>query len=165
MDVSNLSHAAHTPHRHRALKVILIILVIILAIVLGLIGYTYYRTGTNPLTTSPTTAAQNAVLQSVDVGSMVDSAVEENKTEIASALGVSEEQVDQAVTELDVSSWEIVDKPSGLTATGSFDTTYSGQAVTVTTYDDPSYVSANISGMDVTFAVPASAQSYVAALS
>jgi len=146
---------------HRLVKALGIVLGIVLVLALAFCGYVYYRTGAAPWTASPKTLAANAALKSVDLGSVVDAQVDAHRSEIAATLGVSEDQVDEAVQQLDVSSWQVVDQPSGLTAVGTYDTTYQGQPVTLTLYDDPGYVSANMGGTDLTFAVPESAQSYV----
>ena len=50
---------------------------------------------------------------------------------------------------------------TGASKTGSTDISYGGTDATITTYDDPSVVTVNAMGQDVTLAVPDSAQSYL----
>lgn len=66
------------------------------------------------------------------------------------------------IDELDIQDWQVVDAPQGLTTATTFDYSYIGFDGTVSTYTDPRYVSATISGQNVTFEVPASAQPYIA---
>lgn len=142
----------------------MIVLGVVLALLIALCVYIYNRTGKLPWEQSPTTLAANAVLRSVDLQSVVESEVDAHMDQITSTLGVSEAQVDAAVDGLDLSSWEVVDTPSGLVSTGTYDTTYDGKAVQVTTYTDSNYVTADLSGTALTFAVPESAQTYLGEL-
>ena len=75
---------------------------------------------------------------------------------------MSTSEVTQAISDLDINDWTVVDTPSGLTSTGSYDYSYDGYDGSVTTYSDPQYVTATISGQTATFYVPSSAQPYVA---
>ena len=80
---------------------------------------------------------------------------------IAAATGLSENQVDQAIEQLDIDGWQAASLPSTATATGTIDGSALGVSGTVTTYDDPGYVSVEAYGQTVTLAVPESAQAYL----
>ena len=77
------------------------------------------------------------------------------------ATGLSESQVDQAIEQLDIDGWQAASLPSTATATGTIDGNALGINGTVTTYDDPGYVSVEVYGQTVTLAVPESAQAYL----
>ena len=64
-----------------------------------------------------------------------------------------------------VASWSVTELPEDATATGSVHTTYQQTDATVTTYDDPSYVTIDALGQSMTLSVPDSAQSYLSFLS
>ena len=84
-----------------------------------------------------------------------------NAASIAAATGLSESQVDQAIEQLDIDGWQAASLPSTATATGTIDGNALGINGTVTTYDDPGYVSVEVYGQTVTLAVPESAQAYL----
>ena len=84
-----------------------------------------------------------------------------SKASIAAATGLSESQVDQAIEQLDIDGWQAASLPSTATATGTIDGNALGINGTVTTYDDPGYVSVEVYGQTVTLAVPESAQAYL----
>ena len=52
-------------------------------------------------------------------------------------------------------------KNAGASKTGSTDISYGSTDATITTYDDPSVVTVEALGQDITLAVPDSAQSYL----
>lgn len=106
------------------------------------------------------TAAANAALDASGLKTRAESALRENASKIAAKTGMSEDEVNSAIDQLDISSWTVTMLPSDASATGSFQTTYAGTSATVTTYADPSYVTVNAMGQDVTLAVPESAQGY-----
>ncbi len=87
--------------------------------------------------------------------------LEGSKASIAAATGLSESQVDQAIEQLDIDGWQAASLPSTATATGTIDGNALGINGTVTTYDDPGYVSVEVYGQTVTLAVPESAQAYL----
>ena len=100
-------------------------------------------------------------LTSTAVGSMLDNAVRANESAIAEKLGVSVEQVDAVVDELDIDSWQTVDTPSDLTADDSFSFDYQGTSVNATLYDDPEYITVGAGGQEVTLHVSDSAAQYL----
>ena len=77
---------------------------------------------------------------------------------------MSESQVTSAIDQLNIESWSVTTLPSNASATGTFNTTYQRASATVTTYADPSYVTVDALGQELTLSVPESAQSYVSLL-
>ena len=113
------------------------------------------------LTSGVGNAGANALLDASGVKGKVDAALRGSAGAIASATGLSESQVNAAIDQLAIESWEVATLPADATASGSFSTTYNGTAATVTTYDDPGYATVTVGGRDVTLAVPQSAQGYL----
>lgn len=110
-------------------------------------------------------AAANAALDASGVKQQVDRALRSNVGAIASATGLSEPQVTEAIDSLDVTSWSVTSLPSDASATGTASGTYGDVSATVTTYDDPSYVTVEVGGQSLTLSVPESAQQYAGLLS
>lgn len=110
-------------------------------------------------------AAANAALDASGIKGKIDSELRAHTGDIASATGLSESQVENIINQIDISSWSVTTLPADAAAAGSFQTTYQGTNVTVTTYTDPSYVSISPWGQTITLAVPESSQSYVSYLS
>ncbi len=106
-------------------------------------------------------AAANAALDATGLKSKAKAALEGNRDKIAAATGMSDAEVDAAIAALDIDSWEVFFKDTAATETGSSSISYGGTDATVTTYDDPSVVTVNAMGQDVTLAVPDSAQDYL----
>lgn len=109
--------------------------------------------------------AANAALDASGIKGKIDSELRAHTGDIASATGLSESQVENIINQIDISSWSVTTLPADATVAGSFQTSYQGTNVTVTTYTDPSYVSINPWGQTITLAVPESSQSYVSYLS
>ncbi|WP_302962634.1 hypothetical protein [uncultured Adlercreutzia sp.] len=106
-------------------------------------------------------AAANAALDATGLKGKAKAALEGNRDKIAAATGMSDAEVDAAIAALDIDSWEVTSLPEGATETGSSSISYGGTDATITTYDDPSVVTVNAMGQNVTLAVPDSAQSYL----
>ncbi len=142
----------------RALAGVLAVVVIALG-VFSVLGNTVLADV--PFIQSMKNSAANAVIDSTGVKGKLDSALRSNASSIASATGLSESQVNGAIDQLNIQSWSVTSLPSNAQRTGSFSTNYGGTQATVTTYSDPSYVTVNAAGQDVTLSVPSSARSYV----
>lgn len=110
-------------------------------------------------------AAANAALDASGVKERVDQALRDNVSTIASATGLSEAQVEQAIDGLDVTSWSVTTLPTDAVASDGASGTYDGMSASVTTYEDPSYVTVEVGGQELTLSVPESAQQYARLLS
>ena len=132
-----------------------------IVIVLGVLSaaWNFALKGT-PLEDMIGTGVANAALDASGIKGQIDSTLRE----IASATGMSESQVTSAIDQLNIESWSVTALPSDASATGTFNTTYQGASATVTTYADPSYVTVDALGQELTLSVPESAQSYVSLL-
>lgn len=106
-------------------------------------------------------AAANAALDASGIKTKAAQALEDNRDKIAAATGLSTSEVDAAIDALDIESWEVTSLPADAEQTGSTDVSYEGANATVKTYDDPSVVTVQAMGQDVTLAVPETAQDYV----
>lgn len=110
-------------------------------------------------------AAANAALDVSGLKTKAENALRSNVDRISEATGLPASQVDAAIDALDIQNWEVTSLPAGVSKTGSAEVSYGGTDATITTYDDPSVVTVNAMGQDVTLAVPESAQDYLPFLS
>ena len=141
-------------------RVLGVFLGLIALIIVGIVGvFAFSGTGSGPA--SDLAAAANAAIDATGLKDKARSALEGSKASIAAATGLSESQVDQAIEQLDIDGWQAASLPSTATATGTIDGNALGINGTVTTYDDPGYVSVEVYGQPVTLAVPESAQAYL----
>ena len=144
-------------------RVLGVFLGLIALIIVGIVGvFAFSGTGSGPasdLANDAKAAAANAAIDATGLKDKARSALEGSKASIAAATGLSESQVDQAIEQLDIDGWQAASLPS--TATGTIDGNALGINGTVTTYDDPGYVSVEVYGQTVTLAVPESAQAYL----
>ncbi len=111
------------------------------------------------------TSTTNALIDASGIKERVESALRDKASSIAAATGLSEDEVDAIIDQLDISSWTVTTLPDDAVATGSFTASYAGTTGTVTTYADSSYVTVEAYGQNITLEVPASAQSYLSYLS
>lgn len=105
-------------------------------------------------------SALNAIINASGVKGKLQSELESSVPQISAATGLSTQQVQSGIDALDVNDWEVVSEPATATETGSYPVNANGMNATVTTYDDPSYVTVDAYGQRATFAVPNSATSY-----
>lgn len=106
-------------------------------------------------------AVANAAMDATDLKGQVKNAIDERKGDIAAATGLTADQVDELVAELDIDGWQAAALPADAVETGTVDGSYAGIDGTITTYDDPGYVTISAYGQNVTLAVPESAQAYL----
>lgn len=122
----------------------------------------------NPLTdaaSQATTAATNAAIDASGVKTAVKDALLSHAGDISSVTGLATSQVQAAIEGLDLESWQAAQLPEGATAARTVSGSYAGVDATVTTYDDPGYVTVEAYGQSITLAVPSSAQSALTLLS
>lgn len=117
----------------------------------------------NPIT-GITTAIQNQALDNLGIKSKIDSTLRNNEEAIANYTGMSESQVDDMIDNLDIQDWNATQLPSNATVANTYNGNYSGTEATITTYDDPSYVTVCANDQNITLSVPESAQSYLSYL-
>ncbi|WP_308622668.1 hypothetical protein [uncultured Enorma sp.] len=136
-----------------------------IAVLLGIfsVAWTLALNGT-PLEDAIGTGIANAALDASGVKSNIDEALRSNVERIAAATGLSNEQVETAIDELAIESWSATTLPEGASVSGTFFTSYQGASAAVTTYADPSYITVEAYGQNLTLAVPESAQQYLSLL-
>lgn len=98
--------------------------------------------------------AANVALDASGIKGKIDGELRSHAGDIAAATGLSEGQVEDIINQIDISSWSVTTLPADATVAGSFQTSYQGTNVTVTTYTDPSYVSISPWGQTITLAGP-----------
>ena len=69
--------------------------------------------------------------------------------------------IDEFVTDLDLSSWEAVDRPANATPVNEYSGEYGGASVSATIYDDPEYITVSVAGQEVTLRVSDAASEYL----
>lgn len=136
-----------------------------IAVLLGIfsVAWTLALNGT-PLEDAIGTGIANAALDASGVKSSIDEALRSNVESIAAATGLSNAQVETAIDELAIESWSATTLPEDASVSETFSTSYRGASATVTTYADPSYITVEAYGQDLTLAVPESAQQYLSLL-
>lgn len=124
--------------------------------------------GKNPLSAFVEDARNSAVNVAIDASGAkgaVREALQSRRGDIAAATGMSEAQVDAAIDNLAIENWQAATLPTEAEPINSFSGSAYGVEGTVTTYDDPGYVTVEAYGQSVTLAVPESAQAYLPYLS
>lgn len=150
-------------------KILGVLAALVVVAVVGVVGvFALAGSGTNedsnPVTLAANdakNAATNAAINATGIKDKVQSALVANRDSIAAATGLTTDQVDAAVNDLDVANWEAATLPAGAVATGTIDGNYAGVDGTITTYDDPGYVTVEAYGQNITLSVPESAQDYL----
>lgn len=146
-------------------KVLGVFLGLIGLIIVGIVGvFAFSGTQAGPLSDIANNAKNAATNAAIDVAGVKDKAkgaLESNKSKIAAATGMTEDQVDAAIQDLDIDGWQAATLPNDATATNTISGSASGVSGTITTYDDPNYVTVEAYGQTVTLEVPASAQDYL----
>ena len=146
-------------------KVLGVLLGLIALIIIGIVGVTTLsNVNAGPISTIAQDAKAgfaNAIMDTTDIKGQVQSAIESNKDSIAAAMGVPSSMVDAAVENLAIDEWQAASLPSDATAVGTVNGSSMGIDGAITTYDDPSYITLEAYGQNVTLAVPESAQQYL----
>lgn len=143
-------------------KVLGVLLGLIALVVIGVIGvFALSNTSIGPVSDAAKgakAAAANVALDAVDAKGQVKNALDERTNDIAAATGLTTGEVSQAIANLDIDSWKATALPAGAVKTGTIDGSSLGIDGSITTYQDPTYITAEIYGQDITLAVPADVQ-------
>ncbi len=107
------------------------------------------------------TAATNALIDSSGMKDRVESELYAHADAIAARTGMPVEAVNEGIGSLAIQDWQAVEKPRDSSETGSYSVNADGTQVGVTTYADPSIVTVEAYGQEVTLAIPESAQDYL----
>lgn len=149
-------------------KIIKLFIGLIVLMIVGIVGIFALSNSeglVGDVANSAKNAAANAALDASGVKNRVQDALESYAGEIAAATGLSTSEVQQGIDNLAVQDWQVTDLPDDAQETGMFDGSAAGVDGTITTYADPSYVTVNAYGQNLTLAVPESAQPYLGYLS
>ncbi|MEE0844673.1 MAG: hypothetical protein U0L71_00555 [Eggerthellaceae bacterium] len=145
-------------------KVVKLFVGLIIVMIVGIIGITALSNAEGVIGDT-TNAAKNTVaniaLDASGLKNRVQDALESRVNQISAATGLPISTVEQGISNLAVQDWEVATLPDSVTATGTFSGSAAGVNGTITTYDDPSYVTVNAYGQNVTLEVPSSAQQYL----
>lgn len=148
----------------KVLKRLMITVLVIIAAFAALCIFSSTQLGNaNPIT-GITTAIQNQALDRLGIKDKIDSTLRDNEDAIANYTGMSTSQVDDMIDNLDIQDWNATELPSDATVANTYHGNYGGTEATITTYDDPSYVTVCANDQDITLSVPESAQSYLSYL-
>lgn len=149
-------------------KIIKLFVGLIVLMIVGIIGITVLSNSEGiigDVANSAKNAAANAALDASGAKNRVQDALESHVGEISAATGLSTAEVQQGIDNLAVQDWQVTDLPDDAQTATTFDGSAAGIDGTLTTYADPSYVSVNAYGQDLTLSVPESAQPYLGYLS
>ena len=102
--------------------------------------------------------ALNGVIDASGVKQTIDATLRSYEGEIASYIGMDPGYIDSAIDSMAINQWEVANLPSTATPATNIPIEYAGTSASLTTYDDPGYVSLEAYGQTVTLAVPESAQ-------
>lgn len=111
------------------------------------------------------TAAVNQAIDASGVKGAVQDALMSHAHDIAGATGISTTQVQTIINDLDIDDWQAITLPADAVEDRSISATTAGVPATLTTYEDPGYVSVTAYGQTIDLAVPASAQQYLPLIS
>ena len=106
-------------------------------------------------------ALTNSAIDATGIKGKAQEALEANSSKIAEATGLPLAVVDEAVQSLDIESWQVTALPKYVVEAETLDMDYGGISAKVTLYDDPSVVTVDAYGQNITLAVPESSQQYV----
>lgn len=149
-------------------RIIKLFVGLIAVLIAGIIGITALSGAEDVLSDAASSAkntAMNAALDASGVKDRVQSALESHVDDIAAATGLSTAAVERGISDLAVQDWQVTDLPDDSQKTGSYSGSAAGIDGTLTTYADPSYVTVDAYGQNLTLSVPASAQPYLEYLS
>ena len=145
-------------------KIIKLFVGLIVLMIAGIIGVTALSNTDGvigDIASDARNAAVNVALDASGAKNRVQDALESHVDEISAATGLSTAEVQQGIDNLAVQEWQVTDLPDDAQAATTFDGSAAGIDGALTTYVDPSYVSVNAYGQDLTLSVPESAQPYL----
>lgn len=142
-------------------KILKRVLIVTGVLVVGAIGVGIVSGQASSLFQGAQVTATNMAIDVSGYKEKLSQTLDNNREAIAHATGMSLAEVDVAIANLDIENWQACSLPSDAVSTGSYAGDYAGISGTVTTYQDPGYVTVNASGQEITLEVPESAQSYL----
>lgn len=107
------------------------------------------------------TAATGLLVDATDARGHIESQLYAHVDQASALTGIPASEIEAGIESLDIQDWQVVEKPAESHAAGSFSASADGVQVGITTYDDPSIVTVEAYGQEVTFEIPDSAQDYL----
>lgn len=141
------------------------VIALVLVLILGAVGILFLTgkadTVLHDTAESTKALAANILIDTNGYKQKASDILSANREAIATATGLSLNEVDTVIDNIDIENWKACALPSDASAVSSYTTNYDGVSSKITTYQDPSYITVDASGQTVTLAVPASAQDYL----
>ena len=109
-------------------------------------------------------SAANSAVDASGIKSRINDSLQSNANAIAEASGLSANQVQQGISDLDVEDWTVVSLPNDAQVSGTYHISRGGTDATITTYENPSYITVEAYGQNLTFLLPDTAQDYTSYL-
>ncbi len=100
----------------------------------------------------------NSVVDATGLKDAADAALRSYEGDIAAATGLDIGTIDGVIDTMAVKEWKAATLPSDAQVTSSVPFSYAGATAQITMYDDPGYISLDVFGQSLTFAVPETAQ-------
>lgn len=113
----------------------------------------------NPFAGAQTTAA-NVLIDTSGIKDRIEAELYSRVDEVSAQTGIPAETLEAGIADLAIQDWKAIEKPAAATAAGNFSVNAGGTQIDVTTYADPSFVTVNAYGQEVTLTVPESARQY-----
>ena len=107
------------------------------------------------------TTAMNSAIDASGVKDAVSDALLAHTWDIANATGISSAQVQTCIENLDIKDWQVADLPANAVPASTVSGSAAGVPATLTTYNNPGYVTISAYGQSIDLAVPAAAQQYL----
>ena len=102
----------------------------------------------------------NTLIDVSGVKGRIDSELRARSGALADELGVSQSVAEDLVDALAIQDWRATVLPDNVQATSTSTVDAQGNEISITTYDDPSFVTLGAFGLSVTMQAPESAQTY-----
>jgi len=107
---------------------------------------------------------QNGVVNTlIDVSGVkgrIDSELRSRSGALADEMGVSQSVAEDIVDALAIQDWHATALPESVQETSTSTVDANGNKISITTYDDPGFVTVGAFGMSITMQAPESAQTY-----
>ena len=105
-------------------------------------------------------AATNFAIDQLGIKDRIETELHARAQQASEEYGIPIEILEAGIEDLAIQDWEAVEKPEGVTVTGSYEVEAGGKLIGITTYDDAGIVGVSAYGLETTLSVPESARPY-----